>query len=89
MRGVLRADISRRWAQGVLISTRPSAWRNWRLSQAATGLLESCLPRSALQTKGSEQWRKTVLAERAPSATCCDPVECREAGSSTTLTAGT
>ena len=39
------------------------AWRNWNLIRASTGRVGVVLPRTALQTKGSEQWRKTILSE--------------------------
>jgi hypothetical protein len=38
------------------------AWRNWRLVRH-DGTAGIVLPRSVLQAKGSEQWRKTVLQE--------------------------
>ena len=41
------------------------AWRNWNLIRASTGRVGIVLPRTALQTKGSEQWRTTILAEGA------------------------
>ena len=41
------------------------AWRNWHLIRASTGRVGVVLPRTALQTKGSEQWRKTILFEGA------------------------
>ncbi len=41
------------------------AWRNWHLIRQATGRIGIVLPRTALQTKGSEHWRKAVLAEGA------------------------
>ncbi len=37
------------------------AWRNWYLTRQSTGRIGIVLPRTALQTKGSEGWRKTVL----------------------------
>ena len=39
------------------------AWRNWQLIRHRSGIVGIVLPRSALQSKGSEQWRKTVLNE--------------------------
>ena len=39
------------------------AWRNWHLVRPSGGVLGIVLPRGALQTKGSEEWRKTVLDE--------------------------
>ena len=39
------------------------AWRNWHLVRSSGGVLGVVLPRGALQTKGSEEWRKTVLDE--------------------------
>ena len=39
------------------------AWRNWHLIRASTGRVGVVLPRTALQTKGSEQWRKTIIQE--------------------------
>ena len=41
------------------------AWRNWHLIRQSTGRIGIVLPRTALQTKGSEHWRKTVLADGA------------------------
>ena len=41
------------------------AWRNWHLIRAFTGRVGIVLPRTALQTKGSEQWRKAILSEGA------------------------
>ena len=41
------------------------AWRNWHLIRRATGRIGIVLPRTALQTKGSEHWRKAVLADGA------------------------
>ena len=37
-------------------------WRNWQLAKRG-GRIGIVLPRAALQTKGSEEWRKTVLAD--------------------------
>ena len=61
MRGVLRTAYPEMGA-GHTDLYKAFAWRNWRLvrQEGAAGIV---LPRSALQTKGSEQWRKTVLAE--------------------------
>jgi hypothetical protein len=39
------------------------AWRNWQLIRQPGGLAGLVLPRTALQSKGSEQWRKTVVRE--------------------------
>ena len=39
------------------------AWRNWQLIRRQSGIVGIVLPRTALQSKGSEQWRKTVLNE--------------------------
>ena len=39
------------------------AWRNWQLVRRDRGSIGLVLPRTALQTKGSEQWRKEVLGE--------------------------
>ena len=39
------------------------AWRNWHLIRQSTGRIGIVLPRTALQTKGSEHWRKAVLAD--------------------------
>ena len=39
------------------------AWRNWQLIRQQHGIVGIVLPRTSLQTKGSEQWRKTVLNE--------------------------
>ena len=38
------------------------AWRNWQLARQG-GAAGTVLPRSALQAKGCEQWRKAVLKE--------------------------
>ena len=41
------------------------AWRNWNLIRQSTGRIGIVLPRTALQSKGSEHWRQTVLEEGA------------------------
>ena len=41
------------------------AWRNWHLIRPSTGSVGIVLPRTALQTKGSEHWRQTVLTHGA------------------------
>ena len=41
------------------------AWRNWHLIRGSTGRVGIVLPRTALQTKGSERWRKTILVQGA------------------------
>ena len=61
MRGVLRAAFPELGA-GRTDLYKAFAWRNWRLARQG-GSAGIVLPRAALQTKGSEQWRKTVLQE--------------------------
>ena len=61
LRGVLRAAYPEMGA-GRTDLYKAFAWRNWRLVRqvGAAGIV---LPRSALLTKGSEQWRKAVFRE--------------------------
>ena len=37
------------------------SWRNWNISRSERGHIGIVLPRTALQAKGPEQWRRTVL----------------------------
>ena len=62
MRAVLRNTFSA-LGSGYTDLYKAFAWRNWHLVRPQTGRVGVVLPRGALQTKGSEQWRNAILDE--------------------------